>query len=217
MFGITLTRRWTALALAVAVTAAVAIGVFTFNTLAANASTNVTQDPVGDAVSESGSPPPGYLDVKQVRITEKKGKSELEFACTLAAPAPASLGADDYAALCALSLNVAPNGSTEYVVAVRWTNGAYEGVFIDYTAGFPPTQTPIDFSINGSSIKATVPAEWLGNPDTLTWISLSREKGYVAANPFEGVTDIVPDGIAALPWTPGDPLHFENLGVWTSN
>jgi hypothetical protein len=216
MFGISMSKRSTMIAFGF-VAIAVTISVFAFNSMSASAASSVGHDPIGDAISESGSSAPGFLDVKNVRITEKKGRGEIEFACNLAAPAPAALGADDFAALCALSLNVNPTtGASEYVVAVRWNNGAYEGVLIDYTAGFPPSETPIDYAINGSNIKATVPAAAIGDPDSLTWVSLSREKQFVPTNPLEGVTDIAPDGIATLPWSPGDELHFENLGTWSS-
>lgn len=217
MSKITGKNRLIAFASGFAAIALVLAAAVSFNMLNASASANVVHDPKGDAISESGALAPGYLDVTKVKISEKKGSDEIVFSWNLGAPVPGEFGADDYIELGGLSLNhQLPTGETEYVVIVRWSEGEFEGVLIDYSNGFPPTSSPVDFDINGSTVRATVPSTTLGNPDSFTWISLSREKPFVRDNPFEGVTDAVPNDVAALPWIPGDDLLFENLGVWNA-
>jgi hypothetical protein len=205
------------IAISVVVLAIAVAGVLAVNVMRADAATDVVQDPKGDAVSESGSAPPGFLDVKTVKITEKKGKDELEFTWVLGDKVPSGFGSNDHYALGGLSLNPFPTGGTEYLVTVRWTEGAWQGIVIDFVSGSSPAVTGLEYKISGSTIRATVPMNVLGNPDELKWVQLSREKAFNPQNPFDGVTDVVPNGVTTLPWTPSTPVHFENLGEWTAS
>jgi hypothetical protein len=198
------------LLLTIGVGAILAITIVMMNVVTASASSAVSHDPKGDAVLESGAPAPGYLDVKSVKITEQNGSGNIVFSCNLAAPVPSAFDDDVYHEFCGLSLNIGEvppgiPGLPQYVVIVRWnTIDGFEGKLIDYTGGFPPGSKDIEFKITGSTVKAIVPSADLGDPEELTWISLSREKAFVGGSPFEGVTDFVPDG-------------GTTLGEWKSN
>ena len=206
-----------ALAVGLGVVAIAVIAILMLNVMDVDAATIIEQDPTGDAVLESGSTPPGYLDVERVKISEENGSDEIVFSVDLAGEVPSSFGADDYYEVAGLSLNLQPEGGAQYVVIVRWSEGAFEGVLIDWSNGFPPSNTPIKYDISGSTVTATVPSKALGNPESLTWLSMSREKAFVRDNPLEGVTDVVPNDFVTIPWVPGDATFPENVGVWTSN
>jgi hypothetical protein len=174
----------TFLVLAVAVIAA-----FMFTSMTASAKSNVVQDPKGDALSATesanqvGAGVPAdtaraYLDIKSVKVTEKKGTGEYLFSMTVGAPVPQDMSGEvcytrtgdpfdtttvlTDAAGCFFAwnwdLNDAPSAATGtglIAPTVRWINGEFQGV------AFSPTGPPIffdTFKVSGSKITATMNA-----------------------------------------------------------
>ena len=168
---------------------------------------------MGDAVSEDSSSPPGYLDLKQVKITEQKGEGTFTFTWLLAAPVPDEFGPDDLIELGNLNINPRVTGA-EYTVVVRWAgsnqggNDAFEARLFGDLASWPFAGVDT-FSIDGPVVTAVVPADNIGNPESFTWLAAVREKAYVFGDPFEGVTGWAP-GAA---WGPGG-LNPPELGYW---
>lgn len=165
-------------------------------------------------MSEDSSSPPGYLDLKQMKITEQKGEGTFTFTWLLAAPVPNEFGPDDLIELGNLNINPRFTG-TEYTVVVRWA-GSNQGGDDAFEARLFGTESTnvfgIDsFSIDGSVVKAVVSADVIGNPDSFTWLAVVRDRAFNWQDPFEGVATWVP--IAA--WGP-DGADPSELGFWES-
>jgi hypothetical protein len=154
----------------------------------------VVHDPRGD----SNSPAP-YMDVVQAKLTEQKGKETLFFMMVLAGPIPAQPSEPDLIWPFHLNTNpaTAPGGLyNEFVVRVRWFNGAFVGEVVNripLLTGGTPIITPVPFSIDGVTVKVFVPLQLLGNPTSFEWNAATRPGATVA------YVDFAPD-IGLVNW-----------------
>jgi hypothetical protein len=155
----------------------------------ADAASSVVHDPKGDV----GSSPP-YLDIVHSKVTEQQGKETLFFMMELAGPIPEEPSELDLIWPFHLDTNPAtsPGGLyNEYVIRVRWFNGAFVGQVVDRTpllTGGAPVITPIPFSIDGRTVKVFAQLEMLGNPSSFGWNAATRPGATV---PY---VDFAPDG-----------------------
>jgi len=153
------------------------------------AASSVVHDPTGD----SDSPAP-YLDIVHAKVTEQQGKETLFFMMKLAGPIPEEPSELDLIWPFHLDTNPAtsPGGLyNEYVIRVRWFNGAFVGQVVDRTpllTGGAPIITPIPFSIDGRTVKVFAQLELLGNPSSFGWNAATRPGATV---PY---VDFAPDG-----------------------
>lgn len=165
----------------------------------AEAASSVVHDPTGD----SDSPAP-YLDIVHAKVTEQQGKETLFFIMTLAGPIPEEPSELDLIWPFHLDTNPAasPGGLyNEYVIRVRWFNGAFVGQVVDRTPlpGGAPIITPIPFSIDGRTVKVFVPLELLGNPSSFGWNAATRPGATVPYVDFAPDDDGFGSGLAT--WT----------------
>ena len=127
-------------------------------------------------------------------VIEQQGQETLFFMMQLAGPIPEVPSELDLIWPFHLDTNpaTAPGGLyNEYVVRVRWFNGAFVGEVVDRTpllTGGAPIITPIPFSIDGRMVKVFVPLELLGNPSSFGWNAAARPGATV---PY---VDFAPDG-----------------------
>jgi hypothetical protein len=150
------------------------------------AATSVVHDPAGD--SRSSSP---YVDVVQARIIEQQGRGTLLFIMQLAGPIPEEPSESVLIWVFHLDTNPAtsPGGLyNEYIVRVLWSNGAFTGQVVNRTGAPTLVFTPVTFSIDGSTVKAFVPLDTLGNPSSFGWNAATRP------SPPAAYLDIAPDG-----------------------
>lgn len=163
----------------------------------AHAATSVVQDPTGDV----GSAAP-YLDVDRAQVTEQQGAETLLFMMQLAGRIPEVPSASDliwpfHVDTDPTALAGNPPLYNEYVVRVRWFNGAFVGQVVDRT-GAAPVVTPVRFSIYGRTVKVFVPLATLGDPSSFGWNAATRPGATV---PY---VDFAPDGGSAA-----------DLATWT--
>jgi hypothetical protein len=139
------------------------------------AASSVVHDPRGD----TGVAAP-YLDVVHAQVIEQQGKGTLLFMMELAGRIPESPSEPDLIWPFHLDTNPAtsPGGLyNEYVVRVRWFNGAFVGQVVDRTpalTGGAPIITSVPFSIDGRTVKVVVPLSTLGSPSTFGWNAATR-------------------------------------------
>jgi hypothetical protein len=170
--------------------------------LPAHAATSVVHDPRGDV----GSSPP-YLDVVHADVIEQQGRGTLFFMMQLAGPIPEEPSELDLIWPFHVDTNQAtsPGGLyNEYVVRVRWFNGAFVGQVINRTPLLTSGAliiTSIPFSIDGRTVKAFVQQELLGNPSSFGWNAATRPGATV---PY---VDFAPDA--------QDQFDSSNLAPWT--
>lgn len=154
----------------------------------AHASSSVVHDPTGDV---GGFPP--YLDIVHAWVIEQQGTGTLLFMMELAGPIPAEPTEADLIWPFHVDTDplTSPGGLyNEYVVRVRWFNGAFVGQVVDRTGG-APIITSIPFHIDGRTVKALVQLEMLGNPSSFGWNAATRPGLTV---PY---VDFAPDGVLA--------------------
>jgi hypothetical protein len=146
--------------------AAFAVGV-------ASASTSEIVDAEGDAT-------PAHLDIVNGKITEQTGKATLFFLIEVAGAIPDTPSESFLNWNFPLDTNsaTAPGGLfAEYVVSVRWLGGQFVGRVNDRTpllTGGVPIERPIEFSVDGATVKMFVELAALGSPSTLGWRADSR-------------------------------------------
>jgi len=147
----------------------------------ARAASSVVHDPTGDSASSAP-----YLDVVHAKVIEQRGKGTLLFTMQLAGRIPEEPSELDLIWVFHLDTNpaTAPGGLyNEYVVRVRWFNGAFVGQVVDRTPLLTlgtPIITSIPFSIHGRTVKAFAPLETLGNPSSFGWNAATRPGATVA-------------------------------------
>ena len=153
----------------------------------ADASTTVVHDPKGDQLT-SDAP---YLDVKRAQLVDKE-RGTLRFKMKLAGPVPGL--PSEPVLIWPFHVDTVPNtlaGSpplyNEYIVRVRRLNGVFDAHLVNRTTT-PPTVTPIPFSVDGSTIEASVDLGLLGNPSSFGWNAATRPG---TAVPYQ---DFAPDG-----------------------
>jgi len=151
----------------------------------AAAASSVVHDPKGDSTAP-------YLDIVQAMVTEQQGKETLIFMMVLAGPIPEVPSEADLIWPFHVDTNPAtsvgpdPNNNyAEYVVRVRWFNGAFVGQVVNRITGVP---TSIPFSIDGRTVKVFAPLATLGNPTSFEWNAATRPGATV---PY---VDFAPDG-----------------------
>jgi hypothetical protein len=156
----------------------------------AHAASSVVHDPAGDV----GSSAP-YLDIVHAEVIEQQGQGTLLFMMQLAGPIPEKPSELDLIWPFHLDTNPAtsPGGLyNEYVVRVRWFNGAFVGQVVDRTplvTGGAPIITSIPFSIDGRTVKVFAQLEMLGNPLSFGWNAATRPGATV---PY---VDFAPDSV----------------------
>jgi hypothetical protein len=165
----------------------------------AHAASSVVHDPTGDSAS-----PAPYNDVVHAKVTEQRGKDTLFFMVVLAGPIPEEPLESDLIWPFHVDTNPAtsvgpdPNNNyAEYVVRVRWFNGAFVGQVIDRTpllTGGAAIITPVPFSIDVGTVKVFVPLALLGNPASFGWNATARPGATV---PY---VDFAPD-VGLATWT----------------
>jgi hypothetical protein len=152
-----------------------------WNTLRAS----VVSDARGDVVPASTSP---YLDVVHANVIEQ-GHETLRFMMVLAGPIPET--PSEPFLLWVFHVDTAPGTAgtpplyNEYIVRVRWQDGAFAGEVIDRTG--PPPQ-PVSFSIDGATVKLSVPLSLLGNSSSFGWNAATRPQ------PPANYLDFAPNG-----------------------
>ena len=127
------------------------------------------------------------------KVTEQQGQGTLLFMMQLAGPIPEAPSEPVLIWPFHVDTNpaTAPGGLyNEYIVRVRWFNGAFEGHVVDRTTG---VATPIEFSIDGATVKAFVDLDTLGNPTSFGWNAATRPL------PPAAYLDIAPDGCDPSP------------------
>jgi hypothetical protein len=167
----------------------------------AYAASSVVHDPIGDV----GLSPP-YLDIVHAEVIEQRGKGTLLFMMQLAGPIPEEPSQLDLIWPFHLDTNPAtfPGGLyNEYVVRVRWFNGAFVGQVVDRTpllTGGAPIITSIPFLIAGRTVMAFAQLEMLGNPSSFGWNAATRPGATVA------YVDFAPDV--------ANQFDFSTLATW---
>jgi hypothetical protein len=160
----------------------------------AHAASSVVHDPTGDV----GSSPP-YLDIVHAQVTEQQGKGALFFMMRLAGPIPEEPSELDLIWPFHLDTNPTTvnfpggpfNSYTDYVVRVRWLNGAFVGQVVNRTpllTGGNPIVTSVPFSIDGRTVKVFAQLDMLGSPSSFGWNAASR---LGQAGPY---VEFAPDG-----------------------
>jgi len=155
----------------------------------AHAASSVVHDPRGDSTSSAP-----YLDVVHARIIEQRGKGTLLFMMQLAGPIPEAPAEGHLIWPFHVDTNpaTAPGGLyNEYIVLVRWVNGAFVGQVVNRTTT-PPTVTLVPFSIDGAKVKVFVDLDTLDNPTSFGWNASTRP------GPTAPYADFAPDGGVAL-------------------
>jgi hypothetical protein len=158
----------------------------------AGAASSVVHDPTGDV----GSAAP-YLDVAHAQVIEQQGVEDLLFMMQLAGRIPEvpsnhiwPFHVDTDAST--VTFPGGPfNSYVDYVVRVRWLNGALVGEVVNRTpilTGGSPIITAVPFSIDGRTVKLFVPLETLGDPSSFGWNAATR---LAATAPY---VDFAPDG-----------------------
>lgn len=163
----------------------------------ASAASSVVHDPAGDSLS--GAP---YMDVVHAKVTEQKGRQTLFFMMELAGAIPdaPSEGHLIWPFHVDTDAATAPGGLyNEYIVLVRWINGAFVGQAINRTpllTGGTPSITLVPFSIDGTTVKVLVDLQTLGNPTSFGWNASTRP------GPAAPYADFAPNGgVALATWT----------------
>jgi hypothetical protein len=156
------------------------------------AASSVVHDPRGDV----GSSAP-YLDVVHAQVTEQQGKGTLLFMMVLAGPIPEAPPESHLIWPFHVDAAPGPVGTpslyNEYVVLLRWftppgaSSATFVGQVVDRTTS-PPTVTPVPFSIDGRTVKVSVPLALLGNPTSFGWNASTRP------GPTAAYVDFAPDG-----------------------
>ena len=161
----------------------------------ASAASSLVHDPAGDSISP-------YLDVVHAKVTEQKGRQTLFFMMELAGAIPDAPSAGHLIWPFHVDTNpaTAPGGLyNEYIVLVRWVNGAFVGQVINRTpllTGGAPIITLVPFSIDGTTVKVLVDLQTLGNPTSFGWNASTRP------GPAAPYADFAPDGgVILATWT----------------
>ena len=152
----------------------------------ADASTIVVHDPRGDQLSPTAPP---YLDVTHARVIEQ-APGTLRFMMQVAGPIPEQ--PSESVLIWPFHVDTVPNTLAgnpplynEYIVRVRWANGAFDAHLVNRTTG---AAAPIPFRIAGTTVHASVDLGLLGNPSSFGWNASTRPGTTV---PYE---DFSPDG-----------------------
>ncbi|MBI2815822.1 MAG: hypothetical protein HYX72_02665 [Acidobacteria bacterium] len=167
----------------------------------AHAASSVVHDPRGDVGSS-----PSYLDIAHAEVIEQRGKGTLLFMMQLADAIPDEPSQPDLIWPFHVDTNPAtfPGGLyNEYVVRVRWVNGAFVGEVVDRTpllTGGAPIITSIPFLIAGRTVIASVELQLLGNPSSFGWNAATRPGATV---PY---VDFAPDA--------ANQFDFSTLATW---
>lgn len=135
---------------------------------------SVVSDVAGDSTSSAP-----YLDVIHAKITQQ-GDGALFFLMVLAGPIPTAPSEADL--IWPFHIDTDPSSSpgnlyVDYVVRVRWFNGAFVGQVLDRTqigSGGALVVTSVPFSLDGATVKAYVDPALLGNPSTFDWNASTR-------------------------------------------
>jgi hypothetical protein len=180
-------------------------------------------DNPGDARTVAGRPGPGHLDVVAAKV-ERGANGSFAFDLTLASalpPAPGAPGAvtpagwavciDLYPFVVSALYGQLPTGMPcQLIVQTRWDGTRFSGQLIDRRAvgaGVPASAEPFVPTVEGASIRMSVPAESLGSPGWFLWSVFTEEldtsdalemlaaRGPAAAHHV----DAAPDGGVAAP------------------
>lgn len=165
----------------------------------AHAGSSVVDDPAADV----GSSPP-YLDVIHAKVTEQDGSGTLFFLMELAGAVPKAPSESDL--IWPFHIDTDPGASpgglyVDYVVRVRWVNGAFVGQVVNRTAAPTLTITSVPFSVDGATVKVFVDPTTLGNPASFHWNASTRPGATV---PY---VDFAPDA--------SGPTDSSTLATWT--
>jgi len=184
-------------------------------------------DNPGDARTAAGQPGPGHLDVVAAKVV-KTGDGSLAFDLTLASALAAAPGApesgtsadwavciDLYPFVVSPLYGQLPTGMPcQLIVRTLWDGTRLSGQVLDRRAvgaGVPASAEPFVPSVEGASIRMSVPAESLGGPSWFLWSVYTEELG--SADPAEVIgargpnaahhVDAAPDGGVGAPlvWT----------------
>lgn len=163
----------------------------------ASAASSVVHDPAGDSLLAAP-----YMDVVHAKVTEQKGRQTLFFMMELAGAIPGAPSEGHLIWPFHVDTNAAtaPGGLyNEYIVLVRWVNGAFVGQVINRTpllVGGAPIITLVPFSIDGTTLKVFVDPDTLGDPASFGWNASTRP------GPAASYADFAPDGgVTLATWT----------------
>jgi hypothetical protein len=162
--------------------------------------------------------PPGYLDGQAAGVANNAGA--LTFRFTLAESIPGAFevpnGWDSLGwSFCLDTDPAAPKGypfspttsaPCEFIVLLRSSGGPLQGALIDRRTmqdGRDASVTPIDPTIDGTTVTVSVPAGALGDAASFTWVWASTLLGELGTDVFMDV-DEIPDSSFANPaqWPP---------------
>lgn len=156
------------------------------------AASSVVHDPTGDVGSAAA-----YLDVVHAKVTEQQGGKTLFFMMRLAGPIPEEPSNHiwpfhvDTDTSTVTFPGGAFNSYVDYVVRVRWLNGALVGEVVNRTpilTGGSPVVTRVPFSIDGRTVKVYASLQLLGDPSSFGWNAATRLTAAAA------YVDFAPDG-----------------------
>jgi hypothetical protein len=150
-------------------------------------------DTPGDATTVAGQPGPGHLDVVAAKV-ERGANGSFAFDLTLASPlqpAPGAPGAgtaagwavciDLYPFVVSALYGQLPTGMPcQLIVHTLWDGTRLSGQLIDRRAvgaGVPASAEPFVPSVEGASIRMSVPGESLGGPSWFLWSVFTEELG----------------------------------------